>query len=167
MAGGSPHPRIPGGARVRALSLTQPWATLIAIGAKRIETRSWSTSYRARIAIHASKTMPGYCRRFAYSEPAWTVLNIAGITLGDNCETLPRGAIIATATLADVVRTEDITAMSQGLLRHEIEFGEYARGRYGWILQDVVALAEPIPCKGALGLWAVPADIAARIATDG
>ena len=40
---------------MKALTLTQPWATLIAVGAKRIETRSWGTSYRGRIAIHAAK----------------------------------------------------------------------------------------------------------------
>lgn len=44
---------------MKALSLTQPWATLVAIGAKKIETRSWSTSYRGPVAIHASKGYPG------------------------------------------------------------------------------------------------------------
>ena len=39
---------VAGGAAVKALSLTQPWATLVAMGAKRIETRSWATSYRGR-----------------------------------------------------------------------------------------------------------------------
>jgi hypothetical protein len=40
---------------VKALTLTQPWATLIAVGAKRIETRSWATDYHGQIAIHAAK----------------------------------------------------------------------------------------------------------------
>lgn len=40
---------------MKALSLWQPWATLIANGAKQIETRSWSTSYRGPILIHAAK----------------------------------------------------------------------------------------------------------------
>jgi hypothetical protein len=43
---------------VKALTLHQPWATLIAHGVKRIETRSWSTSYRGALAIHAAKRRP-------------------------------------------------------------------------------------------------------------
>ena len=44
---------------MKALTLTQPWASLVAIGAKRIETRSWSTPYRGLLAIHAAKGFPG------------------------------------------------------------------------------------------------------------
>ena len=40
---------------MKALTLYQPWATLIAIGAKKIETRSWGTNYRGPLAIHAGK----------------------------------------------------------------------------------------------------------------
>jgi hypothetical protein len=148
---------------MKALSLTQPWATLIAIGAKRIETRSWSTSYRGPIAIHAAKGMPRDCREFAYADPAGQVLNDAGILLGGDCRDLPRGALVALATLTGIARTEDIIAWSQGLLRHEIDFGDYSPGRFGWVLADVVALQAPIPCKGALGLWDVPPQILEHI----
>jgi len=47
-----------GGAELKmykVLTLTQPWATLVAIGAKKCETRSWSTSYRGDLLIHAAK----------------------------------------------------------------------------------------------------------------
>lgn len=46
-------------AMCKAISLWQPWASLIAYGVKTIETRSWSTSYRGPIAIHAAKTTKG------------------------------------------------------------------------------------------------------------
>ena len=36
---------------MKALSLYQPWATAIALGSKRIETRGWPTSYRGPLAI--------------------------------------------------------------------------------------------------------------------
>jgi hypothetical protein len=42
---------------MKALSVMQPWATLIALGAKHIETRSWATSHRGQLAIHASSRM--------------------------------------------------------------------------------------------------------------
>jgi hypothetical protein len=43
---------------MKVLTLSQPFATLVAIGAKKIETRSWSTKYRGPLAIHAAKTIP-------------------------------------------------------------------------------------------------------------
>jgi activating signal cointegrator 1 len=47
---------------MKAISICQPWATLIVIGAKRFETRSWKTDYRGILAIHASKTkVPHAC----------------------------------------------------------------------------------------------------------
>ena len=47
---------------MKVLTLTQPWATLVAIGAKRIETRSWSTKYRGPLAIHAAKGFPAWAK---------------------------------------------------------------------------------------------------------
>ena len=40
---------------MKALSLKQPWASLIASGQKTIETRVWSTEYRGDLLICASK----------------------------------------------------------------------------------------------------------------
>ncbi|MBP2659020.1 MAG: hypothetical protein H6Q69_2052 [Firmicutes bacterium] len=40
---------------MKAITILEPWASLIACGAKKIETRSWSTQYRGLIAIHAAK----------------------------------------------------------------------------------------------------------------
>lgn len=41
--------------KYKILTLSQPYASLVALGAKRIETRSWRTSYRGPLAIHAAK----------------------------------------------------------------------------------------------------------------
>jgi activating signal cointegrator 1 len=43
---------------MKALSLWQPWASLVALGIKTIETRSWETKYRGPLAIHAAKKRP-------------------------------------------------------------------------------------------------------------
>src|SRR5437868_804524 len=43
------------GCAVKALSLWQRWASAMALGWKRIETRHWSLSYRGLLAIHAAK----------------------------------------------------------------------------------------------------------------
>lgn len=77
---------------MKALSLTQPWATLVATGAKQIETRSWSTKYRGPLYIHAAKGFPAYAREFAhevYGNPA--VLPY-----------IPMGAIVGRAYLLDM-----------------------------------------------------------------
>lgn len=163
---------------MKALSLTQPWATLIAIGAKRIETRSWSTPFRERIAIHASKGFPRDCRELCREEPFRSALERGGIPFDASApahwyhvpsyrlreiKDMPLGAIVALATITGVARTENIIAMSQGLLRHEIDFGDYSPGRFGWVLADVVRLPKPIPAKGALGLWSVTPEILEQI----
>lgn len=50
---------------MKALTLTQPWATLVITGRKRFETRGWRTGYRGQIAIHAAKGMPGWAKEAA------------------------------------------------------------------------------------------------------
>lgn len=68
---------------MKAITLWQPWASLIAIGAKKYETRSWKTNYRGPIAIHAAKKDP--CKMPILVEPFETALNEelekAGLTL--------------------------------------------------------------------------------------
>jgi hypothetical protein len=88
---------------MKAITLHQPWASLVAIGAKTIETRSWSTRHRGPLAIHAGATMTRAQRATAYADPIGGALNGAGIMLGGDCEALPRGAIIAACELVDVV----------------------------------------------------------------
>jgi activating signal cointegrator 1 len=85
---------------------------------------------------------------------------------------LPLGAIIAVAHLHRVGRIGtngdgQITIVGHDLPLDpespEAAFGDYADGRYAWVCTNVRPLPEPIPCRGALGLWDVPAEIAARL----
>jgi hypothetical protein len=150
---------------VKALSLTQPWATLVALGAKRIETRSWSTSFRGPIAIHASKRFPRDCQELCANEPFLSVLKAAGFT---NTNELPNGAIVAMCRLVHVFLTGDTlnyhdrsrtirgpNGLTYEITPQEIAFGDYSPGRYGWALAEVCRLPQPIPAKGSLGLWNV------------
>lgn len=147
--------------KVKAITLTQPWASLVAIGAKRIETRSWSTSYRGSLAIHAGAGLGPVggvrgLRARACREPFISALRAGGYDLDQvDVDALPRGAIVAVARLHSIYR---ITAGGVEGFRpqppaNEIAFGDYTPGRYAWLFAEVRALPEPIPAKGALGLW--------------
>lgn len=134
----------------RAISLTQPWATLVAIGAKRYETRSWATTYRGGLAIHASKEFPAACRELCAREPFSRVLAAAGIYRLDQ---LPRGAILATAGLAYCISTNKWKPAAD---TYEYAFGDYSPDRYAFALERLRTLEAPIPIAGALGLWRIP-----------
>lgn len=126
---------------MKALTLTQPWATLVALGVKTIETRSWPTNYRGALAIHAAKGMDGLARSMAQSTrflPRPT--------------RLPLGAIVAKCQLVDVVPTCGRETCG-GISEADEALGNYAPGRFAWVLSGVVALEEPVPARGALGLW--------------
>jgi len=152
---------------MKALTLTQPWATLVAIGAKRIETRDWSSRYRGPLAIHAAKGFPDGARAVVGRIPFLEALNAAGIHRWDQ---MPLGAIVATAVLRDVFRfhyatRDDVIASSRAgkFPPHESSFGDYAAGRYGFVLESVRKLDMPIACRGALGLWNLPPDVEAAV----
>lgn len=139
---------------MRALSLVQPWASLVAFGEKRIESRSWGTAYRGPMAIHAAKGLSRDDRDFAATDPAiQEALARHGATLDD----LPRGAVIATARLIDVLSTNgpavDLALDSGEYPPDEEAFGDYGPDRFAWLLVDVTALPVPVAAKGSLGLW--------------
>ncbi len=151
---------------MKAITLTQPWATLVAIGAKKIETRSWQTHYRGVLAIHAAKTMPKSARSLCYEIPFSRCLH-EGLTISDEQallldEQLPRGAVIAVGEIIGCRMILPHAMQYLGLKGEwvkipppvpEWNFGDYSPGRFAWMLANVRALPEPIPAKGALGLW--------------
>jgi hypothetical protein len=152
---------------MRGLSLTQPWASLVAIGAKKWETRSWPTSYRGTIAIHASKAYPRDCRELEYEEPFLAALKCG---MSGREHALPTASIVALATLTGCQPTRKfvcnpgLKAEHNILISHdEFEFGDYSEGRFAFKIEDAIQLATPIPCRGALSIWTVPDEVIAAI----
>lgn len=140
---------------MKAITITQPWASLIAIGAKQIETRSWSTRYRGPLAVHAGAGLGpvGGQRGLAallLTEPFRSVLAQAGIR---DSRDLPCGCIVAVGELVAVFPTDAVDDRGMPLSAQERAFGNYTTGRYGWRLENVHRLVSPIPARGALGLW--------------
>lgn len=165
---------------MRALSLTQPWATLVAIGAKKVETRSWGTSARGTIVIHASKGFPAwardYCTDARFRNAMWPDLlgrADAYTVARERLKLLPLGQIVAVARLAHVMPTTAAPSLPMSWnatvyqrpdpSSDEYHFGDYAAGRFMWFLENVIALPKPITCRGALSLWEVPDEVAAEV----
>ncbi len=136
---------------MKALSLTQPWASLVAIQAKRIETRSWYTAYRGPLAIHAAKGFPAYAKDLATCRRVLDLMRPFVKDDRDYLKQIPLGVVVATCNLTACTRiTPALTAL---LSEQEQDFGNYEPGRFAWSLEDIIMLPEPIPAKGALSLW--------------
>ncbi len=134
---------------MKALTLTQPWATAIALGLKAYETRSWGTGYRGPLAIHASREVDSIQVESAVR---------SGLAVPRDPDRYPRSTIVAVAQLTAVVREVP------GLTDAERFWGDFSQGRYFWRLENVVRVV-PVACRGHLGLWDVPDDLARRIAS--
>lgn len=87
----------------RALTLHQPWASLIAVGAKTIETRSWSTKHRGRLLIHAGVAWePWTDDKQALAQHLFKP-DGPGVFKVPTTPAIPRGAVVASCTLTDCV----------------------------------------------------------------
>jgi len=137
----------------RALSLTQPWASLVAWGDKRVETRSWRTSHRGRLGIHASSGFPREAVELCFTAPFSAAFRAAGVRKPAE---LPRGVLLGFTELLDCIPTESHDLASREIGEVECAFGDYGPGRWAWLLGDFEPLPEPLPMRGALSLWTIP-----------
>lgn len=137
---------------MRAISLWQPWATLLARGMKQHETRSWSTAHRGWIAIHAATKWNAKLAEIAAS-PIFDEALVISPTIEENPRTLHRGAIIGAARLDSVLLIDE-------RIRREVKrenprnfaFGDWTPGRYAWDMVDAVEIP-PIACTGRQGIF--------------
>jgi hypothetical protein len=167
---------------MKAITILQPWASLIACGAKKIETRSWATKYRGPLAIHAGKALTHKAKELCWLYPFYQALQPLGlidasITANKNFN-MPLGDIIAIADLVDcyyivyhpgtnidIAKNIEIGAESMTENKHDPDFGKYivpseqefafgnwTPGRYVWILDNVRPI-DPVPAKGRQRIW--------------
>ena len=148
---------------MHAITLHQPWATLIALGFKDKETRTWAPPKRLighRIAIHAAQRSP-FKLVPADDNGTYSFINV---------KAMPRGVVVATARLAwaGIVKSHYnkdeqamVSCMTIPVVRRQKVFehipidpyGDYSVGRWVWFLDDVQPLKEPIPAKGKQKFW--------------
>lgn len=122
---------------MKALSVKQPWANLIAEGEKGIEIRTWPTKYIGPVAIHASLSV-----------------DLDGARLFKKVSTQPRGFLIAQGYLTLVIGYSEET-FKDDCLYHLNPPEWYRKGVYGWLLEGVEKLDPPISCRGKQGLFEV------------
>lgn len=155
---------------MKALSLWQPWATAIALGSKRIETRSWKTDYRGPLAIHAAKRCVKKEMNDLCFEGEWIgALHLESEVFPgehridlDRFLLMPFGSIVAICRLVDCKETEEIDGIEdlrggdhQSFRWCEEDLGDFSPGRFGWILEDIRQLVNPISYRGQQGLFDV------------
>lgn len=126
---------------MKVLSIIEPWATLIKERKKFIETRSWKTSYRGELYIHASsKKIKSKDKHIS------KLLNlIPDVEMG-------YGNIICKCKLVDCVYMDKEFLNKIKDNEQEYLCGEYTIGRYAWILEDIEPISK-IPAKGHLNIW--------------
>lgn len=116
---------------MKALTVCQPYAELIACGEKVIENRNWPTSYRGPLVIHAGKSL------------AW-------LDEPSDKDRFVFGAVVAVADLTDCRRLADLPV--------HLQDNEHANGPWCWLLANVRRV-EPVPYRGVQGLFDVPSEL--------
>ena len=159
---------------MKAISLHQPYASLVATGAKLIETRSWPTKYLGLICIHAG--LRRNTNELIGHGSCWGICAGLRVRMGSPesqlWTALPFGAIVAVANIVDCRLTDTFTNAEldthyndpDRALRYlggwrERWFGDYSLGRYGWVLSDVVKLEYPVPVSGMQRIFEIPVDV--------
>lgn len=142
--------------KVQALTLHQPYASLIVEGRKNYETRSWGPGKHRlgkRIAIHAGKRYDSVVR------------NEITIAYGGMYRSLPYGAIVGYAILENAGRVTGFDGCDNAMVRWLVpepdqfippcdrRHGNFDVGRWAWRMTKVEKLDEPIECRGYQGIW--------------
>ena len=133
---------------MKAITLYQPWASLIAMGEKRIETRSWKRDsvLGSAIAIHAGIRFAPEQRALCRTDPFRSALKRHGLDEAS----LPLGAIVA---LARIVAFHPASEIAPRVGADERAFGDYGPGRWGWELAEIEPVTPQIRVRGWQGVW--------------
>lgn len=159
---------------MKAITVLEPWASLIAYGAKTIETRSWKTNYRGILAIHASSSNRAIKNPMQYGAlPAYIRLQYEVYNHQKSkylSYDFNLGSIIAIVKLVDCQKIVQIIDEKIGkyivhnnkiLLENGAEInngydeyllGDYTIGNYAWMLRDVRKII-PVTAQGRQRLW--------------
>lgn len=137
----------------KAVSIWQPWASLMARGVKTIITFHQATTHRGPVAIHAARVI----------DLAGAPDQLCVAALGRDWRgRLPTRAIVAVGDLVDCCPAPQL---ADGLTPADYAAGSFAPGRHAWVFENLRALRTPLPLSGRRGLfgWSPPDDLAGRL----
>lgn len=151
-------------APLAALTIHQPFAWAVAEGFKLCENRDWRPGpavlpLGAELAIHAGMQEPDpgdleyVLERLVDPGTSQPPLGFARRRLQGH---LPRGGELVRGGVVAVARLEAVVESPLALAPNQRPWWV---GRYGWVLGQVRALASPVPCRGAQGVWQLPGDV--------
>ncbi|MCH2245763.1 MAG: ASCH domain-containing protein [Crocosphaera sp.] len=147
--------------KIKAISLHQPYASLIAMGLKQFETRSWSTNYRGKLVICAALKNSKQ-QQLNYE----TLANSFDLDLTvQPWSSLPLGMAIAVVDLTDCIEMTDEFIDEQS--EAELLCGHWESGRFAWKLENVQPFPQPFPIKGKQGLWNITDEEFEQLCADG
>lgn len=135
----------------KVISLMQPWATLLVMGIKKVETRSWATNYRGEILIHASNKISREAADFYYNNAEFQ--KYRAMLPEDELE---QGKIIGAVDIVNVVKAKEWKWHNRNNaedVEREKLLGDLSGERYAWVVKNPVMFKEPVPAKGALKIW--------------
>lgn len=152
--------------KIKAISLWEPWASLIATGAKTIETRSWPTKYRGKLLICAAKKRDKDSLDLVYLGSFGVGLSPLVKDLKDNVpllnpdrliKNLNFGKAVAIVNLIACHTTELMKEDEYPYIKNEIDFGDYTSGRYCWVFDrnNIMQITEPFEVRGSQGFFDV------------
>jgi len=156
---------------MKAITLHQPWASLIAMGVKRYETRAWAPSFDLvgeRFAIHAGMAAVN----IDHLDRDVVMALISATDPEDKMSheewenSFPRGVVLCTATLTGIYRISRIDDMNNLAHVHAVgksplrpegipmdHYGFYSATRVLWDFTDIQPISPPVKAKGKMGLW--------------
>ncbi len=123
---------------MKAITLWEPWATAMALGRKRNETRSWPTQHRGDLVICAAK------RRMDIPQ-VHLMMNVVQPPPGYE---VPYGHAVCVVRLYACQTTRSVAANAL-----EVMLGDYSEGRWAWLTCDLRPLRRPVPVKGMQGIF--------------
>ncbi len=155
---------------MKAISLWQPWASLMEAGSKTIETRGWKTEYRGDLLICSTKSglkkseleklllkwefQEGLSEKYGTRDNYGLCINWPGVEIED----LPLGMALCVVELQGCIKTDKLISGNCAITRYmyclEREFGDYSPGRFAWITTNLRPI-KPFPVKGQQGLFNV------------
>lgn len=141
---------------LRAISLYQPWASLIAHGLKQYETRSWPTNFRGELAIQAGRHWTDEEREAARRLRQ----HLPQAVQADLVDPQLRGCVLCLVELLDCEPTDVVRGRVSAEQR---ERGDYTLGRYALRVGSVQRLVQPVPVRGRMRIWTLPADEEAAV----